>query len=165
LAAAGLSPKDIQIVYLPPAEGRAAFERGAVDAWAIWDPFLADAQRAIEARPLTDGSRLVANHQFYLANRSYAKTNPAVIQAVLAEIDEVSGWARRDPRAAAQLLAPLTGIDAASLEISIGRMGLGAKPMDAATAEAQQRIADAFFELGLIPRKIDVREALPSSGS
>ncbi|MFG6459405.1 ABC transporter substrate-binding protein [Roseateles sp. BYS96W] len=35
---AGLSWADIQPVYLAPAEARAAFERGAVDVWAVWDP-------------------------------------------------------------------------------------------------------------------------------
>ena len=45
---AGLAYGDIEPVYLPPADARAAFERGAVDAWAIWDPFLAAAQAAIQ---------------------------------------------------------------------------------------------------------------------
>ena len=50
LAAAGLKYSDIQPVYLPPAEARAAFERGSVDAWAIWDPFFTAAKRATGAR-------------------------------------------------------------------------------------------------------------------
>jgi sulfonate transport system substrate-binding protein len=42
---AGLSFKDIEPAYLTPADGRAAFEKGAIDAWVVWDPFLAAAQR------------------------------------------------------------------------------------------------------------------------
>jgi sulfonate transport system substrate-binding protein len=34
--------------------GMAAFQRGAVDAWAIWDPFFVAAQKQIGARVLTD---------------------------------------------------------------------------------------------------------------
>ncbi|PTT82082.1 sulfonate ABC transporter substrate-binding protein, partial [Pelomonas sp. HMWF004] len=37
LEQAGLKYTDIQPVFLPPADARAAFERGAVDAWVIWD--------------------------------------------------------------------------------------------------------------------------------
>jgi hypothetical protein len=38
LEKAGLAYSDIQPVFLPPADARAAFERGAVDAWLVWDP-------------------------------------------------------------------------------------------------------------------------------
>jgi sulfonate transport system substrate-binding protein len=107
----------------------------------------------------------VANHQFYLANRTFAKNNPAIIKAILAEIESVSAWAQRDPGGAAQVLAPLTGIEVHALETSIGRMGLGVQPLDSSVAAEQQRIADSFFELGLIPRKIEIREALPAPGT
>ena len=40
----GLKPSDVQPVYLPPADARAAFESGHVDAWVIWDPFAAAAE-------------------------------------------------------------------------------------------------------------------------
>lgn len=39
LASAGIGYGDIQPVFLTPADARAAFTSGAVDAWAIWDPF------------------------------------------------------------------------------------------------------------------------------
>ncbi|HEX7650029.1 MAG TPA: aliphatic sulfonate ABC transporter substrate-binding protein, partial [Noviherbaspirillum sp.] len=73
---AGLNYKDIDVVYLPPADARAAFERGSVDAWVIWDPFLAAAEKQLGARILVDGKGLVANHQFFLASRPYAEKNP-----------------------------------------------------------------------------------------
>ncbi|WP_163491304.1 ABC transporter substrate-binding protein, partial [Escherichia coli] len=39
LQLAGLKFSDIQPVYLAPADARAAFQQGNVDAWAIWDPY------------------------------------------------------------------------------------------------------------------------------
>lgn len=47
---AGLKYSDIQPVYLPPADARAAFERGSVDAWVIWDPYQAAAEKQLQAR-------------------------------------------------------------------------------------------------------------------
>jgi aliphatic sulfonates family ABC transporter substrate-binding protein len=41
LEKSGIAYTDVQVVFLAPADARAAFERGAVDAWSIWDPFLA----------------------------------------------------------------------------------------------------------------------------
>ncbi|WP_142978114.1 ABC transporter substrate-binding protein, partial [Klebsiella pneumoniae] len=49
LEKAGLSYKDITPVYLPPADARAAFQRGAIDAWVIWDPFLAEVETNAKA--------------------------------------------------------------------------------------------------------------------
>ena len=57
-----------------------AFESGSVDAWVIWDPFQAAAEKAINARVLADGSGgVVNNYQYYLAARDYASANGAVI--------------------------------------------------------------------------------------
>ena len=55
LASAGLEFSDIQPAYLTPADGRAAFENGKVDAWVTWDPYVASAQRQQRARVLADG--------------------------------------------------------------------------------------------------------------
>src|SRR5258708_36690040 len=72
LEKAGVNYADIKTSFLPPADARAAFEKGAVDAWVIWDPFLAAAEAATGARQLTDGAELVSNHQFYLASRAFS---------------------------------------------------------------------------------------------
>src|SRR5215470_12594586 len=75
----GVKYSDIEPVFLAPADARAAFERGAVDAWVIWDPFQAAAEIATGARTLANGEGLVANHQFYLATAKFADTNPKAI--------------------------------------------------------------------------------------
>jgi sulfonate transport system substrate-binding protein len=58
LASAGLKYSDIHPTYLPPPDARAAFQRGSVDAWAIWDPFFVAAQKQIGARVLTNAMGL-----------------------------------------------------------------------------------------------------------
>ena len=50
LEKAGVKYSEIEPVFLAPADARAAFERGAVDAWVIWDPFQAAAEAATGAR-------------------------------------------------------------------------------------------------------------------
>src|ERR1700733_5153773 len=69
LEKAGVRYTDIDAVFLTPADARAAFERGSVDAWAIWEPFLAAAQTQTGARILANGNGVVSNHQFFLAFR------------------------------------------------------------------------------------------------
>lgn len=160
LAAAGVPYGAIEPVFLPPADARAAFERGAVDAWAIWDPFLAAAQAATGARTLTDGVGLVSNHQFYLASQTFASTQPSIVEAVLADLKTVDAWATANPAEVANLLGPRMGIPAPVLQVALERMGYGVQPLGAAVVAEQQKIADTFHELGLLPKPITVRDVV-----
>lgn len=159
----GLKYTDISVVYLPPADARAAFERGAVDAWVIWDPFLAAAQRQLGARVVADGQGVVANHQFYLAERGYAEKYPQVVQAIIEELARLDRWSENNGAAVAALLAPQIGLDLATTEVAAGRFAYGIQPITPAIAAEQQKIADAFHALKLIPKPIRIADALPKS--
>ena len=156
---AGLTYADIQPIYLTPADARAAFVQRNVDAWVIWDPYLAAAERQIGARVIANGEGLVRNTQYYLAARKYAAAHPQVLRALLDEVDAVDRWARdHAPEVAAQL-SPLVGLDAPTLEVALKRAGYGVQPISDATLAYQQNIADAFSTLKLIPGKLSVASA------
>ncbi|OWQ44614.1 sulfonate ABC transporter substrate-binding protein [Roseateles noduli] len=159
----GLKYTDISVVYLPPADARAAFERGAVDAWVIWDPFLAAAERQLGARVVADGKGVVANHQFYLAERGYAEKYPQVVQAIIEELAKLDRWSENNSAAVAALLAPQIGLDLATTEVAAARFAYGIQPITPAIAAEQQKIADAFHALKLIPKPIRIADALPKS--
>lgn len=156
LEKAGIGYGDIQPVFLAPADARAAFVSGAVDAWVIWDPYQAAAEAATGARTLADGTGLVANHQFYLAGQTFTAQNPAIVDATLAEIDSVDRWVEGNAKAVAAELSPQIGIPAAILEVALTRESYGVKALDAAVVAGQQRIADTFFALRLLPKAIEV---------
>jgi sulfonate transport system substrate-binding protein len=159
LEKAGVRYTDIDTIFLTPADARAAFERGSVDAWAIWEPFLAAAQRQTGARILADGNGVVSNHQFFLASRSYATKRADVVAIVLEEVAAVDQWAKTDTKAAAAALQPQIGLDQATLELALSRGGYGVTPVSDPVLAEQQRIADAFYDLKLIPKHIKVRDA------
>jgi len=168
LEKAGVQYKDIDTIFLTPADARAAFERGSVDAWAIWEPFLAAAQRQAGARILADGSGVVSNHQFFLASRPYAAKRADVVAIVLDEVAAVDQWAKTNPEDAAAALQPQIGLDQATLELALSRGGYGVKPVTDAVLAEQQKIADSFYDLKLIPKHINVRDATlqgPSTGA
>lgn len=167
---AGLSYSDIQPVYLAPADARAAFEQGAVDAWAIWDPYFSSAQHSTGARILIDGLKadgqpLVSNHQFHMATRQLYATRPALVRTILASLKEAEITLRDNIPDAARRISPLTGIPAPVLETAFSRMGYGIGPITPEIAAEQQKIADTFQRLGLIPKHISIADALPGSGS
>lgn len=161
LKKAGLKYSDIQPVTLAPAEARAAFERGSVDAWAIWDPFYAAAERAGNVRVLSSGKGLTSNNSFYLANRAFAKANPKVIAAVFKELSANDQRLSADIKASAQELAGYTGVEAATFEAVLARHpSYRVDYLKPQTVLDQQRVADAFFGLGLIPHAIKVQDAV-----
>jgi len=161
LEKAGLKYSDIQPVFLPPADARAAFERGAVDAWVIWDPFLAAVQKQTGARILADGRGVVNNYAYYLAERSYAERYPQVIKALFEDTLERGRWLKDNLKQAAALIGPLQGLDPAVVELSLARYQFGVTPLTPAVAAEQQKIADVFAELKLIPKPIRIADALP----
>jgi len=160
LEKAGVAYADIQPVFLPPADARAAFERGSVDAWAIWDPFLAAAEKQLGARVLADGKGLVANYQFYLASRTYAEKNPEILRIVLDEVAKVDDWGRNNPDEVATILSAQTGLSKDVVALAASRYAYGVKPVSVDVIASQQRVADAFSSLKLIPKPIIVKDAL-----
>ena len=159
LEQAGIKYSDIDTIFLTPADARAAFERGSVDAWAIWEPFLAAAQLQTGARILADGGGVVSNHQFFLASRSYATKRGDLVAIALEELAAIDQWAITNRKDAAAALQPQIGLDQATLELALSRGGYGVTPVDDAVLAEQQRVADAFYDLKLIPRHINVRDA------
>lgn len=157
---AGLKYSDITPVYLPPADARAAFERGSVDAWVIWDPFQSAAEKQLQARSLRDGTGLVDNHQFYVATRSYAEQHPQVIGTLVEEIRGVGEWVKGNLDEATRQVAPLIGLSPEITRQAVERQGYGAQFITPEVVEAQQKIADTFTELKLIPKKLTIRDVI-----
>ncbi|POP04430.1 ABC transporter substrate-binding protein, partial [Salmonella enterica] len=91
LRRANLTVQDIQPIYLPPAEARAAFESGAVDAWVVWDPYHALAQKALKTRTLGDFSELPV-FNFYEATPGFVNTHPRAVNAILAQLRTAGLW-------------------------------------------------------------------------
>ena len=164
LERAGLKFGDIEVIYLPPANARAAFESGRVDAWSIRDPFLAASEKQLGARVLADGKGVVANHQFYLAARSFAEKYPEILNILIEEIDRIDQWGRLNPREVAKFLAPQIGIDLPIVELAARRLSYGVKPVSDEVLAQPQKIADTFYELKLVPRQVRVADAAWAGG-
>lgn len=154
-----LTLQDIQVVYLPPADARAAFEKGAVDAWVIWDPFFAAAEQQIGARILATGQNLVSNHQFYLADRKFAEQHPEVLKTVVQQLNQTTEWVKTHQDDAARLLEKPTALDFNILKTSISRMGFGVTPLSSEVIQQQQHVADAFYQQKLIPQPLKIQDA------
>lgn len=165
LEKAGVKYSEATPVFLAPADARAAFEKGAVDAWVIWDPFQAAAEVSTQARTLADGTGIVANYQFYFSSQKFLNADPKIVDVVLAQLSEVDGWAKTDIKAVAEQLSPSVGLPVAVLELALKRQSYGIKPINDQVIAEQQQVADTFFSLGLIPKAIKISDVAKRSGS
>lgn len=156
---AGLQWSDIQPVYLAPADARAAFERRSVDAWAIWDPYYAATELALKPRVLATGRELSSNNSFYLASRPFVADHPQAIAAIFDELTRADRLAQENRKEAIKLVAEFSGLDAGVVSLFIQRRPKSpVAPLSPQTVADQQRVADAFHKLGLIPKPVQVAQ-------
>jgi sulfonate transport system substrate-binding protein len=160
LKSAGIKWTDIDPANLTPADARAAFQQGNVDAWVIWDPFYAAAQAQVDVRVVKDSKGLAANRDFYLANKSFAGPNVKIIEAIREETQAVATWADANPAEVVKILAPILNVDVSILDVVTRRRSYGFEPIQGDMVAEQQEIADTFFELGLIPKPLKVEEVV-----
>lgn len=157
----GLQYGDVQSVFLPPPDARAAFERGAIDAWIIWDPFLAAAQKTLDAQLLADATGVVNNRGYYFSSRDFATRNADVLKIAIQEVNAVDTWAAKNTAAAADELARVLGLDRSITALQLSRAAFGTSVVTREILAEQQAIADTFFALKLIPKKLNLLHAAP----
>ncbi|WP_058911246.1 aliphatic sulfonate ABC transporter substrate-binding protein [Entomohabitans teleogrylli] len=157
---AGLSQDEVRIVYTPPRIPLTPSDYRAVDAWMMWDPLLSDALSEGTLRVVANGQRRVNNHLFYLASREWAGQNQDVMPLLLAALQQSGQFIDRERRQAAALLAGELNLSAAALEQALARRSHQTQTMDSQIVREQQRIADRFYALGLIPTPVRIRDAV-----
>jgi sulfonate transport system substrate-binding protein len=160
LEKAGLKYTDIEPKYLAPADARAAFVKGSVDAWVIWDPFYAAAQEATKARVLIDGTGINKQGGYYLMTRKFVTENPQTVKAIVEEIKNLEEWSKQNREEVAKTLAPVLGIDLETMKKATNRRTFGIVPIDDNLINLQQGVADTYYKLKLIPKEVNVKDAM-----
>ncbi|WP_336280150.1 sulfonate ABC transporter substrate-binding protein [Cronobacter dublinensis] len=161
LQKAGLSFQDIQPVYLTPADARAAFTQGNVDAWAIWDPYYSAALIQGGVRVLTDGTDLDLTGSFYLASRPYAQKYGEFLTGVLDSFSEADALTRSQRAESVKLFAQSIGLPVPVIELYFDhRPPTRIMPVNDETAVRQQHTADLFYDNHLVPKKVDIRSRI-----
>ena len=159
LAQTGLEFSDITPAYLSPADGRAAFENNKVDAWVTWEPFLTSAQQQLPTRTLADGAGLANYKRYYLTSTRYAEKHPQVLKVVYEQLEKTGNWVKTNPREAAQVLGPLWGnLGLETVEAANSHRSYQVQPVKRDELGEQQKIADAFFAAGLLPKAVDAKD-------
>ena len=145
----GVDLADVEVQNLQHADGRAALENGAVDAWAGLDPIMADTE-------LNAGSRLVYRnvdfntYGFLNAREDFLAASPDLAQVVVDAYERAREWVADNPEETVAILAEVAGIapDVAE-KVVLERTNLG---IDAVPGQAQRAVLEVvgpiFVETG-----------------
>jgi sulfonate transport system substrate-binding protein len=157
---AGLQYKDIEPVYLGPADAGAAFARGSIDAWSIWDPYFALFENRPGVRTLLTNRDLGEQNSFFMGWAPFVRSNPTLTAGLVEAFTTSSAWVRSHRDEVSELLAESTGIPLEVMRRVIVRVPAEVLPMNADLVRSQQQIADRFRALGLLPVDIKVAESV-----
>jgi NitT/TauT family transport system substrate-binding protein/sulfonate transport system substrate-binding protein len=152
----GLTYADIQPIFLGPADAGPAFERSAIDAWTIWDPYYALFETRPGVRVLAKWTDITEQNGFFMASRAYVETNAPIVARLVGEFTRIAAWAREHRPELAALVAKETGMPLDAVQRAADRAPFQVLPMDDALTRSQQIVADRFHSLGLIPTDIKV---------
>lgn len=159
LQKAGLSWQDIQPIWLPPADARAAFDKQSVDAWAIWEPYLSAAEQDAHAQVLIDGTAFPKTYSFYIGNPKFITAHPQATSQFLHGLNQADQWVLNNQPQALSVYTQSTGLQTTIAQRVIDKR-LKPSPIQTLSpevVEAQQQIADLFQQVQLIPKNIQVQ--------
>ena len=154
----GLTWSDITPAPLAPADATAAFIKGSVDAWSIWDPYLALAELKENARVIALDKDVHKPYAFYIASADFVDNHPTLVALFNAAFASESVWADQHREDVARAQAEATGVDIEAIRRFVDRSNYRVIPVDDEAIKSQQAVADRFTRLGLIPKPIKVSE-------
>jgi sulfonate transport system substrate-binding protein len=154
---AGLTTKDVKLSFLQPSEAYAAFTQHQVDAWAIWDPYTAQAQLDAHARVLADG-RGSSNGLAFETASTAALADPgknAAIKDFVTRVVKAQLWSGAHHDEWSKVWAAETGLSLPVAQKSVDAGRDVPTPLDDSVVASEQQLADAFTEDKTLPGKVD----------
>lgn len=152
----------VRVTFLPPGDAKAAFDSGAIDAWATWTPYTNVA--------IKEGARAVADAKDYglplyidIAHADSIDPKRALLADFLKREAKAVAWARQHPDQFAQVLSKETGLPLDIARASFERSNRVSRPIDDSIVAHEEAITARFQKAGLIKGPRDVRSAFDGS--
>ena len=145
-----------RFVFLAPADAKAALASGNVDAWSVWDPYIALAEARDHDRIIANGVGLSEGLSFQVATERAIKDKRAQLADFLRRVAIGQRWALSHPDEVAAMQSRVTGLPTDVLKTVYQRGQLHPVAIDDSLVAAQQRTADIYEAANVIRAHLDV---------
>jgi sulfonate transport system substrate-binding protein len=152
---AGLSASDINLAFLSPADAKAAFVAGAIDAWSTWGPYVYLAVYQNKARILLDGQGLMSGLSYQVATERAIAEKRELLRTFSDRLEKALHWGLANVDAYAAAWANETGVPYEVSRQTLLVRGFTPAPIDARMIADQQRTVDVYFQEGVLPVHYD----------
>lgn len=159
LKKAGLTTSDVTLVNMDQSSASIAFSKGKVDAWATWDPYTSQAQLTQNAKLLTNGTGITNNRDYILSLQSYAKNNTEVSKYLIKYLQEDMKWANSHHSELITMMSKSLKVSKSVVKKLVDRRTFSISAMNSTYVKEEQKIADLFYEEGLIKNKVDISDS------
>ncbi|MOA43971.1 alkanesulfonate transporter substrate-binding subunit [compost metagenome] len=83
-----------------------------------------------------------------------------MIKTLVEEVRAVGEWSKANPQDVTAQVSPLLGLPTDITLTSVKRQGYGALFLTPEVVAAQQKIADSFYQLKLIPKPLSIKDVI-----
>lgn len=156
LKKAGMSASDVTWVNMDQSSASVAFAKGKVAAWVTWDPYTAQAQVNQNAKLLTSGVGLSNNRDFLISTQSYAKTHTKTSKYLVKYLGEDMQWANTHKSKLIKMMSKSLKLSSAVVKKMVMRRSYTFGSMTKNITKEQQKIADAFYQAGILKTDVTV---------
>jgi sulfonate transport system substrate-binding protein len=148
LQKAGLTPEDVKLVFLQPADALTAFTSGQADAWAIWDPYTAQVEQQVPVRSIAQATGVTNGAGFGIASDAALadpKRNTA-LGDLLVRYAKAARWAQDHSDEWARSYSSAVGLALPVGAVAQKRSLRASTALSDELIGSEQKLADLFAE-------------------
>ena len=146
---AGMPFSAVETVFMTPGDCKAALERGSVDAWSTWSPYIGLATLHGAAKVLADGHGLFAGYSFMAARAAAIQGKRAQLLDFVRRLAVAYRWGSEHSDLFAVALSRETGLPVDVSADQIRRQSYRLAPLTAEVVHAEQATLDLYRRAGV----------------
>ncbi len=151
----GLDAKDYTVVNVDPPEMLAAIQRGNIDAFAVWEPWLTRTLQAVPGTKIVrDNEGIINPRNFVYINRGWAAQNPDAAVAFMRALVDATQLLRNNPDEAAKHISTFLKMDLTLTLELIKKVNFDLY-LDQSSIDHLKRIETQLKEGGKLAKPID----------